>query len=343
MNLKIFNNFKNINFLKHKKKYFIVFAIIFAALISVIVVNFSVNSPPDEEDQTRTTIEIPFSDNLDENDIQTIEDISSDILEVKCNVQKPQPVEEINAQQKNKIIISFFNEDVEDSSNLKEKIKSLATSLSEEFREEIKIKNIEEILVSNHKNAYLESFMKLENLAILGIFLILILIYFAIAFKKLSGLVVALSMFLTFVFEAALIMALFSVLIGFFNFALDKNLFNIITIMLITTMIYTIVNANLLFSKIKNISNLKNKKDRDELLNVTLNLNSKHIINNLLILTILPFLAGMILCILNLIFSSLAGSFLNFIPFLIIYLILGIFCYMLSLFFIIPSWAALKK
>ena len=83
---------KTHNFLKKKNMSLAIFGVLFIGFITTIFLflNFSENNMEFKE---KTTIYLPYKDEIEEDDIEIIKNIATDKLNTQCNVQKIVPTQ----------------------------------------------------------------------------------------------------------------------------------------------------------------------------------------------------------------------------------------------------------
>ena len=343
---KIFSFFKprekNINFLKHKNLILGVFVAIFVGILAAISLIF-VFSEKGVNFNQKKTIELPFKDPLDDSDLTTIKEISSEELRTSCFVQKTIPLMEDQPAQKNTIKINFYDTTYDDD-RTKEKVQNLIENLKEHFGNIIPIKNKEEVLIHNEETANIENFCDVGEFITVGIILCLVILYFIIAFRKLNGFLVALSNTITLFFNLATTLGLFLILSFCFN--VDLNIISLVPITAIGVLvsIMQLFNANSIF---KNLKDIVLEKDKEMLYltasNDAINKSFEFFINNYLIYTILPIIAALIFFVINAIMYDGFGTLIYYMPYLLIFVVAQTFCFLVSIYVLTPLWAILKR
>ncbi len=333
---------KNINFLKHKNIILGIFAAMFVGIIATISLIF-IFSDREANFEQKKTIELPFKDPIEDFDLKTIKEISSEKLGTSCFVQKNIPLMDDQPAQKNTIKINFYDTTYDDEKT-KEKIQNLVENLKEYFGDMIPIKNKEEILIHKEETATIEYFYDIGEIVTAGIILCLIVLYFLITFRKLNGLLVTLSNTITFIFNLAMTLGLFLILSFCFN--VDLNMISLVPIAAIGGLvsIMHLFNANNIFKNLKDIVLNKEK----EMLYLTasnhaINKSFEYFIDNYLIFTILPIVAALIFFVINAIMYDSFGSFMYYMPYLLIFIIIQTFCFLISIYVLTPLWAMLKR
>ncbi len=333
---------KNINFLKHKNIILGVFAVIFVGILTAISLTF-VFSEKGVNFKQKKIIELPFKEPLKDYDLTTIKEIASKELGTSCFVQKTIPLIEDQPTQKNTIKINFYDTTYDDE-RTKEKVQNVVENLKEYFEDLIPIKNKEEILIHKEEAADMEDFYDVGEFVAIGIVLVLIILYFLVAFRKLNGLLVALSNTITLIFNLAMILALFLVLSFCFN--VDLNMISLfpITAIGVLVSIMQLFNANNIF---KNLKDIVLEKDKQMLYltasNDAINKSFKFFMGNYLIFTILPVVASLIFFVINAIMYDGFGTFIYYMPYIIIFILAQTFCFLVSIYVLTPLWAMLKR
>ena len=333
---------KMYNFFKKKNLNLTIFAIFFIGFIAVILslLSFSENRMNFKE---KTKIELNYKNNLEEEDLSIIKNIAMTELNTPCNVQKIVPMYEEITIPKNKLSIEYFEFSETEKSERDEKINRRVENIKSSFPEEIVVKYKEEIMVNTEKIADIKDFGYLGDLAGFAIALILIILYFMIAFRKLNGFFVSISFLTVLVFNIAAATGLFLFITYFFQTNINFNLLYILITIVVASTINLIFNSNSFF---KNLQNFFSKEDKENLnltaSNEVVNKNLSFYISNFMIFAVLPIVAFLAVFIINIISIGNIYSSFYILPYIFIYLMVEISCFLVSVYIMPSIWAIFK-
>ena len=329
---------ENINFLKHKNLILVVFAVIFAALISTIILFFA-TSEKDLNFYEKRTVELPFKDPLDEDDLNKIKDVSINELQTCCYVQKTIPLnDEYGLPLNNKLTISFYEKTSEDDEvKIQDKVENLISKIKEDFPDAIQIKNKEEILINTETKADIEDFFGLGEILVVFILLLLIALYLFIAYRKLNGFLVISSFLSGFIFNLAFVLALF---FGFsLCFDLEINNTFLLPIAAVTClfMVNFLLNMTYYF---RNLREIVINKDKEKMFltasNEAINESFSFFSGNFIILAVIPTISFVIFSVLNYFITGSLYYLVNIMPFILIAFLVVLSCFLTSI-YLIPS------
>ena len=334
------NNNENLkDFLKNKNKILIVFAAFFAIFIATIFVSFSLYSSPREPGLgEKTIISIPTKKELTSSELFEIKNTASSVLKTNCSVQQTANEKELNIidepQQIKINLTSFFKKNTPQTNK---KIEQLTQNLNKNHPNILNIKNKNDIVVENYFSYDFLDYLK-NFLLIVSTILIIVLIYFLIAYKKINGFLSFLSFFAGLILNILMAAAFFSVLIVSLNLQINSNFVLKFATFLIMITLNLFLNSCTIFNSFKKtLFETNNPKDA---LNETLNKNNKTIFNNVLIFSVIPCFCFLVFSLLNNQFNLLE-SLEDFVLAAII-LACGVLCRFTSIYFI-PNFIMLFK
>ncbi len=332
----------DVDFFKNSKTFLFSFVAIFLAAIATLAftlliskTNFNINS------RSNTVIELPLEGEgeLTEKNLKTIEGIGCSMLKTNCLVQKTNAFEESPATYKDRLVVSCASISGNEDSKM-QKIVSFVEKIKQMFPNNVTIKNKEQILVSNNEAAQIEHFNKMSVAILAGAILLIILICFALNFKKLNGIFVALTFLIALTFNFTVISAIFLFLVGALGFQINNMLLWAFVITTITSSVNYLYNASIIFSKIK-----ENKEEKDVLKasNIAIGKNVPIFVDNAVLFTVIPAISILIFKIIDSITNTSSfGSFLEIVVFILLHLAIGVICAFSSMFVLAQIWAKLK-
>ena len=225
-----------------------------------------------------------------------------------------------------------------------EKIVDLVENIKENYPEIITIKYEEQIMFKTQEIADIKDLGDTGAVIGISIALILVILYFLFAFRKLNGFLVSASFILVLIFNVTAILALFLVTTNILGTNININLILPLTTIVFASSINLIFNSSFLF---KNLQNIVLTKDKEKLYltasNEAINDNFSFFISTFTGFTALPIISFIVLLIFNLVADGSFNTLLSYIPYIIIYFIVEIFCLLISIFIVAPVWATLKR
>ena len=271
---------KNNDYMKKKKIFLLIFGVIFAATIGLTVAFFNFNF-----NNNKTTIELPFVKSFEPYEIEEIEEISTDCLETNCVVQQSTTTDEISLEKHNKLTISCFENIQKNNPNFKTKINNLIYELQRNYKNNISIKHKEEVLITNLEIASLNQLTETSLIVLAAIVLVIITLFYIIAFRKINGFFAALSFLAVAIFNTSFYVAVCFVLSSFLNINnLEKFAFPLcaifINLIFNTTMLFSVLQNKI----IKKTSQYMLKDSVNEVINST----KFHLFINFIIFCVIP-------------------------------------------------------
>lgn len=345
---KIFNFEKKIDYVKYKNIFLIAFSAIFAAIIAMFAIWFSLADSPSYNSTTRTIVEIPSltlsEEDLDSSELNNMKDVATEILEKECTVQLSTTANDLYIPKEGKLTITIFEEIDKTNEVFKNNLNKLINTLKENHPKIINISNVEEIMVLKQETADVDDYEDYSLVFMVCTILILISVYFIINFKKLNGFLVALSFIFTLILNFSIISGLFLALINVLDYNINRTLIFSLIFTIIFSSLNLIFNINFIFNKVKNLMIKEEKRDVliSTMANNAINHEIKNVFNNFNVYVVLPallVLAGGVAFSFFSNFKILA----NIAPFLVVFIISGIVSFLTSILGPLQLWLTLKR
>ncbi len=279
---KIFGIFrKERDFVKNKNIFLIAFAVVFSAIIGVIVVFFDFKF-----NDTKTTIEIPCNQNVESSELEQIKKIATDNLETECFVQKSTTSDEVSLEKIDKLTIGCYSNFTKDDAEFQNKIKNLTNELQNNFKDKILLKNKEEILITNLETSYINQVNDFSLAVLAAVVLVIPTLFFIIAFRKINGFSVALSFLVLLIFNVAFFVAVVFLLSNILNF----YCFEKFVLPLCVIAVNFLINSTMAFSKLQNklLSKKEQKPQLKDAINEVINSMKSDFIINFIIFSAIP-------------------------------------------------------
>lgn len=345
---KIFNFEKKIDYVKYKNIFLIAFSAIFAAIIAMFAIWFSLADSPSYNSTTRTIVEIPSltlsEEDLDSSELNNMKDVATEILEKECTVQLSTTANDLYIPKEGRLTITIFEEIDKTNEVFKNNLNKLINTLKENHPKIINISNVEEIMVLKQETADVDDYEDYSLVFMVCAILILISVYFIINFKKLNGFLVALSFIFTLILNFSIISGLFLALINVLDYNINRTLIFSLIFTIIFSSLNLIFNINFIFNKVKNLIEKEEKRDVliSTMANNAINHEIKNVFNNFNVYVALPAL----LVLVGGVVSSFLSNFkilANIAPFLVVFIVSGIVSFLTSILGPLQLWLTLKR
>ncbi len=322
------------NYVKNKNIYLIIFSAILTAAVGFIIMFFNVFEY-DSNFKYKSTIDIPYNQDLDDDNLMEIQKISSEIFNTTCAVQTSLPFPEIGRIiDVKKITITCLSKISKQNPSDQKKIDLLINSLTKKFPKQISVKNKEEVLTTNVKTADIEDFNLVPFVVAFGGALAFVLLYFIFTFRKINGFLVSLSFLVGLIFNVSVITALFLGVLMIFNMELNGVVALPLVAILAAVILNYVTNSNALFLEIKkDMKNSSNENPLSNTINIAINKQMKFLIYNFLLFIIIP---GIALIPLNI-------TSISFLAFVLVGVFSGVFCFLFSNFILTQIFLTFKK